>query len=84
MNNKPRKTGPLQRVRIKDFKNITIGFTEEKSDGRVVATDFYGRKLGEYDPNSDTTRDFYGKIVAHGNHVDMLVYRGYQGKPDAK
>lgn len=73
-----------QRQRIRDFRGITLGFIEEKPDGRVVATDFYGRKLGEYNPIPDVTRDFYGKIIARGNCAAMLVQMGYKSKPDAK
>ena len=35
--------------------------------------DFYGRLLGKYLPNDNTTRDFYGRILTKGNTVAGLI-----------
>ena len=74
----------MPRQRIRDFRGITLGFIETKPNGHKIATDFYGRKLGEYYPGPDVTRDFYGKIIARGDATAMLIQLGYKSKPDLK
>ena len=68
--------------RIRDFYGITIGFIEEFPDGRKIARDFYRRKLGEYNPNANVTRDFYGRIVARGDFTASLIHNANALKND--
>lgn len=60
---------------IRDFYNKIIGYIETDERGNQVVKDFYRRILGRYDKASNTTRDFYGKIIAKGNQVSSLIYR---------
>jgi hypothetical protein len=42
-------------------------------NGDAKIYDFYRRLLGTYDKRSDITKDFYGRIVAKGNQLSMLL-----------
>lgn len=57
---------------IKEFSGKILGYLEDQGD-RIVATDFYGRKLGYYDKRRNVTCDFYGRIVCQGNGASGLV-----------
>lgn len=59
--------------RIRNFQLQTIGFVETRPDGTKIIKDFYRRKLGEYNPHTNVTKDFYGNIVAHGDATGMLL-----------
>lgn len=63
----------MQELSVRDFYGRTIGYIQVFDDGRRVALDFYRRKLGEYSPNSNNTKDFYGRIVAKGDFTAMLI-----------
>ena len=67
----------MSETRVQNFRRETIGFIETRPNGTKIAKDFYRRKLGEYSPASDTTRDFYGRIVAHGDQTAMLIQMQY-------
>ena len=61
---------------IRDFYNRVIGQIE--SDDRSTlktARDFYGRYLGKYDSKSDTTYDFYNRIVGRGDLLASLIHQ---------
>lgn len=58
---------------IKDFYGRVIGWVHEDSTGNKKLTDFQGRIKGRYDKATDTTRDFYGRIVAKGDQLSMLL-----------
>lgn len=62
-------------TRLTDFYKRTIGYIEEDTvTGDAVAKDFYGRVVGRYIKNLNTTRDFYGRTVGTGNLLSSLVY----------
>lgn len=71
----------MSEERIKNFKLQTIGFIETKADGTKIAKDFYRKKLGEYNPKTGYTKDFYGRIVAHGDATTMLINLNDAKKP---
>ena len=58
---------------IKDFYGRIIGWVQEDSNGNKKLTDFQGGIKGRYDKATDTTRDFYGRIVAKGDQLSMLL-----------
>ena len=58
---------------IKDFYGRIIGWVQEDSVGNKKLTDFQGRIKGRHDKATDTTRDFYGRIVAKGDQLSMLL-----------
>ena len=58
---------------IKDFYGRIIGWVQEDSNGNKKLADFQGRIKGRYDKATDTTRDFYGRIVAKGDQLSMLL-----------
>lgn len=57
---------------IKDFHYKIIGFIDTESDGKLTARDSLLRIVGTYDPRSDVTKDFYGRIVGRGNILSSL------------
>jgi len=61
---------------IKDFYGRVIGRIRFQDSGIKEIYDFYGRKLGTYDPTTNTTKDFYGRIVARGDALTMLIKSG--------
>ena len=52
---------------IRDFGGSIIGYIETESNGDKKVTDFYGKTLGYYDAGTNTTRDFYKRIIARGD-----------------
>lgn len=58
---------------IKDFYGRKIGSYTTDTSGKITVKDFYGRIVGYYDPKTDTTKNFYGQVVARGNQVGMLL-----------
>jgi hypothetical protein len=42
--------------------------------GDKTASDFYGRILGYYKKNLNSTVDFYGRTIARGDTVVGLIY----------
>lgn len=58
---------------IKDFYGRVIGSLEELSNGDIIAKDFHGRVKGKYKKSDNTTRDFYGRVIARGNQLGMLL-----------
>ncbi len=67
----------MSEVKVMNFKRQVIGYIDTRPDGTKIAKDFYRRKLGEYSPRSDVTKDFYGHIVAHGDQTAMLINMQY-------
>lgn len=57
---------------IRDFSGKIIGYIEDFPNGDKRVTDFYGRILGYYRKQDNTTRDFYNRIVARGDSSAML------------
>ena len=63
----------MQEQPIKDWTGKIIGFIKTMPNGDAKIYDFYRRLLGTYDKRSDITKDFYGRIVAKGNQLSMLL-----------
>lgn len=61
------------RTAIRDFYGRIIGWVYEDNNGNKKLTDFQGRVKGKYDKATNTTRDFYGRIVARGDQLSMLL-----------
>ncbi len=58
---------------IRDFYGRIIGKIETDSNGNKTIRNFYGVILGRYDARTNTTRDFYGRVVANGDASTMLI-----------
>ncbi len=58
---------------IRDFQGKIIARIEVKANGDKIVRDFGGKRLGTYDAAAGVTRDFFGKIVARGDAVSMLI-----------
>ena len=59
--------------RITDYHGKVIAFISTDNNGNKVIKDFHSKILGRYDKQSDTTRDFYGRFVARGDALTMLI-----------
>ena len=57
----------------RDFSGKIISWVEKQPNGDIIVRDFYVRIQGRYDKNSDTTRDFYGRVIARGDAHGMLI-----------
>lgn len=60
------------RQTIKDFHFKVIGFIDTDEKGVQTARDSVLRVVGTYDPRTDITKDFYGRIVGRGNILSSL------------
>ena len=58
---------------LKDFYGKIIGYVDIEANGDKTLKDFTGKILGRYHKASNTTRDFYGRIVAQGDCLTMLL-----------
>ena len=63
----------MSKTYIRNFHQKIIGSLETLPNGDVIVRDFYQRILGKYQKSDNTTRDFYGRIVARGNQASMLL-----------
>lgn len=61
------------RETIRDFNGSIIGYLEHESNGDITVRNFTGQILGRYEKSSDTTKDFYGKILFRGNMAPALL-----------
>lgn len=59
--------------RITNFYNQCIGTIETDGRGDKIVKDFYGRILGKYEKSSNLTKDFYEKILYHGDMSAALL-----------
>ncbi len=59
---------------IKDFYGRVLGWLEDQGD-RIIATDFYGRRVGVYDKARNFTSDFYGVRVCDGDGTVGLIMK---------
>lgn len=65
----------IKREKVQDWRGKIIGFIDEDSvTGNKVARDFYGRIVGRYNKKFDITQDFYGKQVARGDRLLMMIH----------
>lgn len=58
---------------VKDWRGWVLGYLSPSSNGDVVAYDFYRRKVGSYRAATDTTVDFYGRMVSRGDTTMALI-----------
>ncbi len=58
---------------IRDFSGLIIAKVEHQPNGDKIVRNFYGQLLGKYDAARDLTLDFYGRIVAKGDCVGLLI-----------
>jgi len=59
---------------IKDYYNVILGYIEtDDVTGDKVARDFYRVIVGYYDSKTNTTRDFYRRIIARGDILSSLI-----------
>ena len=58
---------------IKDWTGKILGFVETDSAGNKILRNFQLQILGKYDKNRDITQDFYGRQVAKGDCLMMLL-----------
>ena len=54
---------------VRDQTGRKIGTLETRPDGILVAKDLSGKKVGEYDPDNDVTRDGRGRKVGVGDQL---------------
>ena len=59
--------------RITDFYGRCIGTIETDGRGDKTVKGFYGRVLGYYEKNANVTKDFYGRILYHGDMSAALL-----------
>jgi hypothetical protein len=69
------KTPDMTRQTIRDRYSRLIGTVIEYPDGRLEARNAYSLLLGRYDPQTDTTRDAYSRLIAHGNMLSGLIWQ---------
>lgn len=60
-------------IAVRDFYGRVIGWIETRPNGDKIVKDFYRRVLGRYEKSTDTTRDFYGRVVARGDNTGLLL-----------
>ena len=66
-------SGFLIKEPIKDWQGKILGWVETDSSGNKILRDFPGRILGKYNRSLDITQDFYGRTVAKGDCLMMLL-----------
>ena len=63
----------MKETTLRDWTGKIIGYVELKNNGDKVLRDFYRKILGTYDARLNVTRDFYGRVVAQGDCLSMLL-----------
>ena len=58
---------------IKDCYGRIIAKVDNQPNGDKIVKNCYGQILGKYDKTIDATKDFYGRIVAKGDCVGILI-----------
>lgn len=58
---------------LKDWRGKIIGYIETKPNGDKIIKDFYRRIKGTYNKQLDMTKDFYGKPIARGDCLMLLL-----------
>lgn len=58
---------------IRNKSGRIIGSIMTQSNGRQVFRDRTGKLLGTYEPQSNITRDYTGKVVGRGNILAFLI-----------
>ena len=60
---------------LRDDHYRIIGSIETEASGKQIARDAHYRRLGEYDPRTNQTRDASYRILGTGNQLSALVWR---------
>lgn len=58
---------------IKDYYGRIIGYVQTQPNGDKIGKDFYHRVVGYYDKRTNTTKDFYRRVVARGDALVSLI-----------
>ena len=58
---------------IQNWQGRILAWVDSDAKGNKTLFDFYGRILGKYDVQFDTTRDFYGRLIGKGDMLMTLV-----------
>jgi hypothetical protein len=58
---------------IKDWTGRIIGWIEVDEYGNKTIRDFYNKVLSTYNKRLNITRDFYGRQVAKGDNLLLLL-----------
>ena len=65
----------MEKEIIRDFYGKILGTIETDKNGNKVVRNFYGKILGYYDKATNTTRDFYKRIIARGDQASGLIFK---------
>ena len=60
---------------IRNVQGIVIAKIQTESDGNKRIFDAYGKLLGKYNKAGNMTTDAYGRIIARGECLTMLIGR---------
>lgn len=63
----------MKETELRDLYGRIIGRIEFKDNGDKTLRDFYGRILGYYIKQQNVTKDFYGRVIAQGDCLTMLL-----------
>ena len=63
----------MARTEIRDFYGRVMGYIEDLPNGDQILRNFYMKVLGRYDKAQNVTKNFYGRVVAKGNQLPMLL-----------
>ena len=58
---------------IRQYNGLILGYLDYQSNGDIVAKNASRQILGRYERSSNTTKDFYGKILYRGNMASALL-----------
>ncbi|CAX25020.1 conserved protein of unknown function [Methylorubrum extorquens DM4] len=62
-----------KRQTLKDARFRVIGYIDTDADGQQVLSDAQFRRLGSYDPKSNTTKDAQFRRIGQGNLLTTLL-----------
>lgn len=66
----------IKREAVKDFYKKIIGYVDTDTvTGKKTIRTFGMKIVGYYDPKTNTTRDFYKRIVGTGDLTMMLLQK---------
>lgn len=60
---------------IKNAQGLVIARIDTEGNGNKRISDAYGKLLGRYNKSANITTDAYGRLVAHGECLTMLIGR---------
>ena len=62
-----------QREAIRDQSGKILGWIDHEANGNKLLRDFSGKILGKYNKSIDVTQDFYGRQIAKGDCLMILL-----------